>query len=264
MKIIGRIMMTCVIPILGLSVVDETISTDRLYTGFTYELSNTLVEEEFKEIQKASVEIIENTVEEETQQEKKPKKQKKKKTKYTSAYVNFRKKPHMNGKVLTVLDPNTKVTYIKEKKGWSYVLIEDTYGYIKSDYLKNKKVPISKLNRWGIELSEDEINLLAKIVWLEARGEEQVGREAVVEVVFNRINSKYYGNDVYSVLSEKGQFTSWSSRNNANPSKKEYKAIRDVLKGSTSIMSFDYLYFSTGKSNGKDFFRIGNHWFGRI
>ncbi len=39
-------------------------------------------------------------------------------------------------------------------------------------------------NRWNITLTQEEIDLLAKIVWLESQGEPTEGQEAVVEVSF--------------------------------------------------------------------------------
>ena len=51
----------------------------------------------------------------------------------------------------------------------------------------NKKKKKAPSNRWGISLSSDERDLLAKIVWLEARGEGQIGQEAVIEIIFNRM-----------------------------------------------------------------------------
>ncbi len=36
-------------------------------------------------------------------------------------------------------------------------------------------------NRWNITLTQEEIDLLAKIVWLESQGEPTEGQEAVVE-----------------------------------------------------------------------------------
>ncbi len=47
-------------------------------------------------------------------------------------------------------------------------------------------------NRWNISLTDEEIDLLAKIVWLEANGEPVEGQEAVVEVVLNRMASDLY------------------------------------------------------------------------
>ena len=55
-------------------------------------------------------------------------------------------------------------------------------------------------NRWNITLTQEEIDLLAKIVWLESQGEPTEGQEAVVEVVFNRMASEKYPDTLYDVL----------------------------------------------------------------
>lgn len=118
-------------------------------------------------------------------------------------------------------------------------------------------------NRWGITLTEDEIELLAKIVWLEANGEPVEGQKAVVEVVFNRMASELYPNTLYDVLSQKNpvQFCSWKNRERAKPTEKEYESIRQVLYGNTQILRNDTLYFSTEPLTSNVDVRIGGHSF---
>lgn len=118
-------------------------------------------------------------------------------------------------------------------------------------------------NRWGISLTEEEIDLLAKIVWLEACGESQLGQEAVVEVVFNRMASTKYPNNLYDVLSQKNptQFCSWKNRSIANPTDMEYQSIYEVLNGNTNILRNDTLYFSTVALTNNLDKRIGGHSF---
>lgn len=111
---------------------------------------------------------------------------------------------------------------------------------------KEEAAPAPK-NRWNITLTEDEIDLLARIVWLEANGEPVEGQEAVVEVVFNRMTSDLYPNTLYDVLSQRNpvQFCSWKNRGIAKPTQKEYDSIHSVLNGNTSILRNDTMYFST-------------------
>lgn len=118
-------------------------------------------------------------------------------------------------------------------------------------------------NRWGITLTEDEIELLARIVWLEANGEPMEGQKAVVEVVFNRMASELYPNTLYDVLSQKNpvQFCSWKNREKAKPTEKEYESIRQVLYGNTQILRNDTLYFSTEPLTSNVDVRIGGHSF---
>lgn len=118
-------------------------------------------------------------------------------------------------------------------------------------------------NRWNITLSEDEIDLLARIVWLESCGEPQEGQEAVVEVIFNRMASELYPDTLYDVLSQQNpvQFCSWKNREIAEPTEKEYQSIYNVLEGKTNILRNDTLYFSTEPLTPNLDCRIGGHSF---
>jgi N-acetylmuramoyl-L-alanine amidase len=102
-------------------------------------------------------------------------------------------------------------------------------------------------NRWNISLTEDEVDLLAKIVWLEANGEPVEGQEAVVEVVLNRMASDLYPDTLYDVLSQNNpvQFVSWKRRDKAHPTETEYQSIYNVLNGNTDLLRNDTMNFST-------------------
>ena len=118
-------------------------------------------------------------------------------------------------------------------------------------------------NRWGVELTEEEIDLLAKILWVEARGESVKGQEAVVEVILNRMVSEKFPNTLYEVLSQKKpvQFASWKLRDTAKPTEKEYASIHSVLDGKTNILREDTVYFATKKLTRNLDMQIGGHYF---
>lgn len=118
-------------------------------------------------------------------------------------------------------------------------------------------------NRWDIALTEEEIHLLAKIVWLESRGEPMEGQQAVVEVILNRMASEQYPNTLYEVLSQGNpvQFCSWKNRDSAVPSEKEYQSIQEVLDGKTELLRNDTLYFSTFPLTDQVEKKIGGHYF---
>ncbi len=130
---------------------------------------------------------------------------------------------------------------------------------------EDESVPAINLinNRWNIALSEDEINLLAKIVWLEANGEPVEGQQAVVEVVFNRMASGLFPDSLYDVLSQKNpvQFCSWKNVGIAKPTEKEYDSIRQVLNGESNLLRTDTVYFSTTPLTSHTDVRIGGHSF---
>ena len=119
-------------------------------------------------------------------------------------------------------------------------------------------------NRWEITLTEEEIDLLARIVMLEAGGESDWGKDAVVEVIFNRMYDEDFPNTLEGVLSQKGQFATWKNRNisAATPTEEVYESIYCVLSGQTDVLPFETVYFSRGGEPGKEIqIVIENHVF---
>lgn len=118
-------------------------------------------------------------------------------------------------------------------------------------------------NRWGISLTAEEKELLARIVKLESEGESNVGQQAVVEVVFNRVADGTWPNTVIGVLSQKRQFSTWPNVNGkrATPTAKEYANIEAVVNGETNILPLNTVYFSRGAQNKRVQTRIGGHVF---
>lgn len=142
-------------------------------------------------------------------------------------------------------------------------LYNENYETVEAEVTFEETEEVTYENRWGIQLTEDEIDLLAKILWVEARGESEAGQEAVVEVIFNRMVSEDFPNDLYDVLSQKNptQFASWKLRDTAEPTAKEYASIYAVLNGKTSIVKNDTVYFATKKLTRNLDLKIGGHYF---
>lgn len=118
----------------------------------------------------------------------------------------------------------------------------------------------------GINLSESDFDLLRRIVALESQGEIFRGQKAVVEVIFNRILSKKWPNDLESVIYQKRQFDTvkYLKKPYAVPGEAEDDAISEVLRETvTELPDLDYVFFSTHKVNGKEFVKIGNHYFSK-
>lgn len=119
---------------------------------------------------------------------------------------------------------------------------------------------------YAVTLTQEETDLLATIIALEAKGEPQEGLQAVAEVVINRMESgdPYWPDSLTGVLSQRGQFATWRYRNRpyALPGEEEYKAIEAVLQGER-VLPEDYVFFATRKHNWMhNCVRIGHHWFG--
>lgn len=180
---------------------------------------------------------------------------------WTTVNVNFRIKPSINSEIICTIKKRNKVQKYIDYGKWTLISYENQFGYVSSQYLRDMELFTSDKNRWGIDLTNDEIDLLAKIVWLESQGETDKGQQAVVEVVANRMVDMDFSDTLLEVLSDKGEFSTWKNVDNAKPTEKEYENIYKVLRGETNILTEEYVYFSTSPRNNKDVIKIGNHYF---
>lgn len=117
-----------------------------------------------------------------------------------------------------------------------------------------------------ISMSDEEYELLKRIVAAESQTQELEGRKAVVEVIFNRVLSDDFPDTVKGVLSQKGQFSTWRMRNASwVVPELATEAIEAVIEdGRTILPDTEYLFFSRGKSRyAKDYIKIQDHWFER-
>lgn len=80
--------------------------------------------------------------------------------------------------------------------------------------------------------SQSDINLLARCVYGEARGEPYTGQVAVAAVVLNRVKSSKFPNSISGVIYQSGAFTAVSDGQiNLTPNDTAYNAARDALGG---------------------------------
>jgi len=144
---------------------------------------------------------------------------------------------------------------------------ENAKMMIAAETLQKKidEIPVVENNYAIINLTDDERQLLAEILALEAYDQPDCGQRAVVEVVFNRVLSAGWPNTVKSVIYDKGQFATVKYLDNPynRPRDKEYKNIDWVLAHGSTILPSDYVFFATYKANGKDFIQIEDHYFAR-
>lgn len=182
---------------------------------------------------------------------------------YTTDRVNLRKEASTNSDILMTLDKRTKIIVLKKASSdnWVKVIYNKKVGYINEKYLRETELFTSDKNKWGIELTEEEIDLLAKIVWLESQGETDKGQQAVIEVILNRMVSMNFKDTLYDVLSEEKQFSTWKNRNKAKPTEKEYNNIHKVLNDETNILTIDTVFFATKPRNKNIETIIGGHYF---
>lgn len=111
-----------------------------------------------------------------------------------------------------------------------------------------------------IELTFAERQLLARVIWVEARGESEKGQQAVAEVVFNRMVSDNFADNLRDVIYGEGQFRSVKFLDDAQPGQAQYQAIDRALYG-PYVLPMDVTYFATYATNNKIWGTIGGHIF---
>lgn len=119
------------------------------------------------------------------------------------------------------------------------------------------------INRWGIQLDMNEIELVSRIVQLECGHDIKESKYATIETIFNRVFDPRYPNTVEEVLSQKGQFSTWKNRNidKATPTDDTYECVAMVLNGQTNVLEYDRLKFNN-KPIGQNPIKIGGQYYG--
>ncbi|OMD28285.1 spore cortex-lytic enzyme [Paenibacillus odorifer] len=95
---------------------------------------------------------------------------------------------------------------------------------------------ISGTKTWNIlkkhTLNINEMDILAKVIYSESRGEPYVGQVAVGAVVMNRIQSSQFPNNIKEVVFQKGAFTAVSDGQYwLTPNQTAYLAALDAVRG---------------------------------
>ena len=115
--------------------------------------------------------------------------------------------------------------------------------------------------------SSSDVNLLAKLIAAEARGESYRGQVAVGAVVLNRVEHASFPDTIAGVIYQRGAFSCVNDSNwYVNPDQTSIKAARDCINGWDPSGGAIYYYNPTKTSNSFMFSRpvittIGNHVF---
>ena len=117
--------------------------------------------------------------------------------------------------------------------------------------------------------SNSDINLLAKLIAAEARGESYRGQVAVGAVVLNRVEHSSFPDTIAGVIYQRGAFSCVNDSNwYVNPDTNSIKAARDCINGWDPSGGAIYYYNPAKTSNSFMYSRpvittIGNHVFCR-
>lgn len=108
------------------------------------------------------------------------------------------------------------------------------------------RLPIHNLTSHQIlnhRVSRQELNLLARAIYGESRGEPYLGQVAVAAVIINRVLSRQFPNTFAEVIYQRGQFSAvGDGQINLRPNQKAFKAARAALNGSDPTNGALYFY----------------------
>lgn len=140
--------------------------------------------------------------------------------------------------------------------GWIYdksAMPEEPFLYREEKAERHCRYP-------GLTLTNEDIDLLAKVVWVEAQGESFEGQQAVAEVALNRLASGDFPNTLHDVIYGEGQFRSVPYLEDAKPWQTQYDAIESALFG-PYVLPMDVMYFAQEPANNNIWGKIGGHVF---
>lgn len=140
--------------------------------------------------------------------------------------------------------------------GWIF----DVSAMPEEPFIYTEEKPDCEPRYPDVELTWDEQQLMAKIIWLEARGESQKGQQAVAEIILNRLVSGKFGDSIHDVIYGEGQFRTTPFLKDADAWQAQYDAIDDALSG-PNILPMNVYYFATYPENGRIWGKIGGHIF---
>lgn len=131
-----------------------------------------------------------------------------------------------------------------------------------------------------VQVAEEDVNYMASTLFMEARGEGEVGMRAVAHVILNRMNHGGYGGwSVYDVVTSPWQFSPWNRGWHQPAIRNQWQQDRwdeatriatEVLSGQSVDPTEGALYFHATYvsprwargASGRT--RIGNHIFYRL
>ena len=94
-----------------------------------------------------------------------------------------------------------------------------------------------------VYLTKSDIDLMAKVVFAESKGEPYAGKIAVASVILNRVTSPNFPNTVEGVITQKNAFSCVvNGVINAPPNSDSYNAVKDAIKGLDPTENALYFY----------------------
>jgi len=115
-----------------------------------------------------------------------------------------------------------------------------------------------------VSVSEDDVELLARLVYLEARNQPEVGQRCIIEVVMNRTLDSRFPNTIHNVIYQDEpalQFSTSPYIEDTTPTQEQYNVVNMVLNEMSPILDTSTVYFSTFPQTKNITAIINDHYF---
>lgn len=144
--------------------------------------------------------------------------------------------------------------------GFSGGWIFDPDAVPEKPFIYHKEKVVVECRYPDVTLTAAEQTLLARMVWVEARGECAEGQQAVAEVVLNRLVSDRYSDNIRDIIYSDNQFRSTKWLDEAEPTQAQYDAVQAALNG-PYVLPIEVTHFATYAVTDRVWGTIGGHIF---
>lgn len=138
---------------------------------------------------------------------------------------------YLSGKADGIFGAKTKAAVVKFQRN-NGLTADGVVGTKTAQAMGLKLSGSTTTSSSGTSSSSTDLNLLARVVYGEARGEPYTGQVAVAAVVLNRVKSSSFPNSIAGVVYQSGAFDCVADGQiNLSPNQSAYNAARDALNG---------------------------------
>ena len=121
---------------------------------------------------------------------------------------------------------------------------------VEVEVIKEKIVEVEPKTFYNVTSEERE--LIARVLYRESGHSSLDCQKAVVSVIFNRLNSGYWGDTITDVIYAEGQFHVIETIDYTTPTNENYEAVDYVIKNGSTIPNWVMTFNTGGFRLGKD------------
>lgn len=144
------------------------------------------------------------------------------------------------------------------------VVVEEVSFSPKEEVIVQEPIPEDTICEMDMDISNDDIELIALVTMAEAEGECEEGKRLVIDTILNRVDSDSFPNTVYEVVYQPSQFSSmWNGRvDRCYVDDYIYQLVEEELR---NRYNYEVIFFTADRygNYGTPMFSIGNHYFSR-